>query len=261
MNKVRRAWNYIYVRVRFWFINPPLIIRNLPILTLSLFATIVLSILIVAAYFINRKRWDMERKGNFMWYIAHQYWSPLIFDIARIKVAIKGSENINWNRPHIIAPNHTSVLDHVLLAYVIPHGGRFVLKREIFKFWFVGSVLKRAGQVAIDRGKPGESKNILEGIEKWGNCNLIIYPEGTRSRDGKLGLFRRGAAFAAVRTGFEIIPVAIKGGYEALPPGPLLGLKMRSEIEVLFGEGISPDNKNVEDLTDIIRREIVRRLE
>ncbi|MCP5070050.1 MAG: 1-acyl-sn-glycerol-3-phosphate acyltransferase, partial [bacterium] len=136
--------------------------------------------------------------------------------------------------------NHQSTLD-ILVVIPLIDSGRFVAKRQILPYPVIGSAARYGGQIVIDRSDHRQSmRAIRHGIEVWPDSNLIFFAEGTRSRTGRLGEFKRGAFAIAVETGLPILPVAITGAFEALPKGSLLRLRRRPQVHIEFGEEIPP---------------------
>jgi 1-acyl-sn-glycerol-3-phosphate acyltransferase len=107
--------------------------------------------------------------------------------------------------------------------------------------------------VIVDRGNHEQAmRAIREGMREWPDCNLVFFAEGTRSRDGALGTFKKGAFAIAKEAGLPVVPVAITGTWDALPKGSLLRLKRKSSIQIEFGRPIAVEG-GVLELTDRTR--------
>lgn len=134
----------------------------------------------------------------------------------------EGLENIPEKGPAIIASNHTSSLDHYLLPAVVKRRITFIAKKELFENRILGFLLKKWGQIPInrgtgDRGALDLATEVLENGELFG-----IYPEGTRTRDGKLHKGHTGVARLAVSSGAPVVPIAMVGTYDILPRGKIV---------------------------------------
>lgn len=156
---------------------------------------------------------------------------------------IEGVENIPRQGPVILASNHLALIDPLFIGVACPRQVLFIAKQELFD---EGNLAKRAfsralraiGQLSVDR-RPGQSAqeamdNSLRVIEA-GNV-FGIFPEGTRSPDGRLYKAQTGLAWLALTTGAPVVPVALAGTGRILPPGrrvPVLG-----RVGVRFGEAV-----------------------
>ncbi len=146
-------------------------------------------------------------------------WADKILWIIGVKIETKGLENVNRHESYIFAANHSSLMDIPVLQSTIPVDFRIIYKKELEKVPIWGYGLKKSPYIGIIREDPREAmKSVEEAIEsiKAGD-SVLIYPEGTRSPDGELQEFKRGAFMMASRSGKPIIPVAILGSNKVLP--------------------------------------------
>lgn len=155
---------------------------------------------------------------------------------------VEGLENLPEEGPAIICPNHTSVLDSFFLPTILPRRITYVGKAEYMDDWKTKYLFPALGMIPIDRtgGNASEralaaAQRVLERGEFFG-----IYPEGTRSRDGKLYKGHTGPARLALRTGAPIIPVGIKGAREIMPPEAKMP-RMFRPVVVRFGRPVTVD--------------------
>jgi 1-acyl-sn-glycerol-3-phosphate acyltransferase len=139
-----------------------------------------------------------------------------------VRVRVRGLEHLGTG-PYIFAPNHQSHFDIAALLGRLPGITRFAAKREMFAEPILGAVLRTMGMIAIDRDDPLASIERLQRITLDGG-SLVIFPEGTRSRDGKLLPFRKGAFVAAIHLGVPIVPVVCKGTTRIMPKGSYLSI-------------------------------------
>jgi len=120
-------------------------------------------------------------------------------------------------------PNHVSHLDAPVLFETLGLDLKAVVKREIFRIPFFHYCLRFAGFIDVDRTAPNQSKRAIAAAVsslKAGNC-FLIFPEGTRTRTGELGDFKKGAFVVAIEAGSLIVPVALSGIRDLLPRGGL----------------------------------------
>lgn len=154
---------------------------------------------------------------------------------------IEGMENIPEEGAAIVAGNHLSFSDHFLMPAILPRRITFLAKAEYFtgtglKGRLTAAFFHSIGQIPVDRsgGKAGESA-IREGMKVLGKGELLgIYPEGTRSHDGRLYKGKVGVATMAIRAGVPVIPCAMIGTYEIQPTGRRL--PRIKPVRIRFGE-------------------------
>ncbi|MFF7202886.1 MULTISPECIES: lysophospholipid acyltransferase family protein [unclassified Streptomyces] len=154
---------------------------------------------------------------------------------------IEGLEHIPEDGAAIVAGNHLSFSDHFLMPAIIKRRITFLAKAEYFtgpglKGRLTAAFFRSAGQIPVDRsGKEAGQAAIREGLGVLSKGELLgIYPEGTRSHDGKLYKGKVGVAVMALRAGVPVIPCAMVGTFEIQPPGQKLP-KIK-QVTVRFGE-------------------------
>jgi 1-acyl-sn-glycerol-3-phosphate acyltransferase len=172
-----------------------------------------------------------------------------------IKVEVVGRDEIDREKTYIFMANHLSFIDGPLLFWLIPHKVRVLLKKEAFRYPVIGLGMRFAGFVPVDRrGLKSGKKSIdraLESIREKG-YSFLIFPEGTRSRDGRIQPFRRGAFFLAVGSQVPVIPVSISGSYELMPKGSFRTKKGR--IKVVFHPEVPVQGMNQENILDLMTK-------
>ncbi|MBR3969970.1 MAG: 1-acyl-sn-glycerol-3-phosphate acyltransferase [Ruminococcus sp.] len=166
-----------------------------------------------------------------MFYIA----KFLVFMAMKIAFSMKlvGKENIPKNTTVIFASNHRTNADPPLISCGLKGKHSFMAKEELFRNKFFGWLIKNLGAFPVSRGK-GDSAVLDKAVENLENGrNLMIFPEGTRSKDGKVHRGHSGAAVIAARSGKPIVPVGIVFGEK---------LKFRTKITINYGEPIYPED-------------------
>jgi len=139
-----------------------------------------------------------------------------------IKVEVEGLDRFDPLTPHVFMPNHGSFLDGPLVLMLIPGAARVILKKSVLRIPIVGLGMRFVGFVPVDRkGTEGGKKSIARAaaLMRERGYSFLVFPEGTRSRDGKLQAFRRGGFFLALETGAPVVPVTIRGTFELMPKG------------------------------------------
>jgi 1-acyl-sn-glycerol-3-phosphate acyltransferase len=145
--------------------------------------------------------------------------------------------------------NHLSFLDGPLLFYLIPQVVRVILKKEIFRIPIIGWAMGYVGFVPVDRKGLKSGRRSIERatrLIKTKRYSYLIFPEGTRSRDGKMHWFRRGAFFLAINSQVPIVPITIEGTYDLMPKGSLITKK--GTVRVIFHKAVSVNSLTEEDM-------------
>ncbi|HLP16769.1 MAG TPA: lysophospholipid acyltransferase family protein [Bacteroidota bacterium] len=177
-----------------------------------------------------------DKKGTYYFWIG-SHWSMLSLWLCRIKVDAKGKEHIPSNGNYIIVSNHASFFDIPAIMSIFPQA-RIMFKKELSYIPLWGWALKWGYHIMVDRGRSTEAMKSLEraiGDIKAGG-SVLLFAEGTRSRDGRLQPFKRGAFQMAARTGVPILPVILNGTYAIQPKGSF-DIRPRT-IEMIIGEPV-----------------------
>lgn len=178
-------------------------------------------------------------RGNAV-YTLGRLWSRLLLGASLVRLRHRFEAPLDARRGYIFMANHQSMYDIPALMATTPGQGRFMAKRGLFQIPIFGWSLRAGGFIPVDRKDraSGEQtfKVALERLQA-GN-SLLIFPEETRSRDGALLPFKRGGFLLALKTGFEIVPVGIRGSREARPRGS--NIIRPGEIVVRYGAPVDP---------------------
>lgn len=153
-----------------------------------------------------------DKEGNII-HKASRFWSMTVFRMCPgWKLITQGLDKIEPGKAYMVVANHQSMAD-IPLLYALPLRFKWVSKKEVLKWPVFGMVLKMHGDIIIERGKTSSTLKMMEQTSYWlsRGISVIIFPEGTRSKDGKVGRFREGAFMAAKHAGVGILPVATKG--------------------------------------------------
>jgi 1-acyl-sn-glycerol-3-phosphate acyltransferase len=147
-------------------------------------------------------------------------WSWLILTTSGIQTRVEGIENLDPRKTAIYCANHQSAMDIPILFVNLPVQFRFVAKQSLFNMPFMGWHLKRSGHIPVDRKRPrGAMRSLDAAAEKIrAGSSVILFPEGHRSRDGKIGPFKSGSFYLAIQSGVPIVPITLNGTRAVLKP-------------------------------------------
>ena len=157
-------------------------------------------------------------------------WCRIILALSGCAIRVEGAEHLRGAGPAVLAANHASYLDVVLLIAALPGECRFVAKRELLRWPLVGRIVRKAGHLTVERARAPQSvadaARVTEALHS--GASVFVFPEGTFVRSPGILPFRLGAFKAAVETGTPIVPIVLRGTREVLPadawlprPGPL----------------------------------------
>lgn len=152
-----------------------------------------------------------------------------------IRIAVAGIDRIDRKIPCVFMSNHLSLIDGPMLFMLIPQAIRVILKKEAFKVPIIGQAMRQVGFIPVDRKALKGGKASIDHASRMireKGCSFLIFPEGTRSRDGKLQPFKRGGFFLALAGQVPVVPVSIEGSYELMPKGAFFS--KRGKVEVTF---------------------------
>jgi 1-acyl-sn-glycerol-3-phosphate acyltransferase len=153
-----------------------------------------------------------------------------------VQVTVRGAEHLAVGGPFLLTPNHQSHLDILALLGFLPGRTRFAAKRELWRHPVVGSVLDTLDMVPIDRDNPEVAIAALGRTDGTAG-SLVVFPEGTRSRDGQLREFKKGAFVLAIQAGLPVVPVICRGTRRLMPRGSRLTV-VPGPVEIVVEEPI-----------------------
>lgn len=154
-------------------------------------------------------------------YIYAKKWGKKVLKIVGVQLDIKGLENINHSQSYIFVANHSNLFDIPIMQATIPNDFRIIYKKELERIPFFGLVLKKSPYISTRRDASkttmGSIEQALYQVRK--GASVLVFPEGTRSKDGSLGSFKRGAFLLAFHSGKPIVPITIIGSNQIFPSG------------------------------------------
>ena len=182
--------------------------------------------------------WAIGHRGLLYDRIA-RWWSRTLLRASGSTLRVHDFDRVDWSRPYVVVCNHTGAFEILALAVTIPVRYRFVAKKELEKVPVFGPAWKMAGHVSLDRSDRDRAVESLReaahNLRKEGGV-VVIFPEGTRSRDGQLGPFKKGAFMLAIEAQASILPTVVVGSSDITPPGVIR--VTRGHLDLYFGDPI-----------------------
>ena len=220
---------------------------------LFILATVIVSLIVAIAAILG--------DSKYLGYYVPKAWGHFTCWIYFLKVEVKGREYIDKNQSYVFLANHQGYLDILLVYGYLGHNFKWMMKKSLRKVPMLGLACEKTDHVFVDRTTP--QKDILRkslNILKSGK-SMAIFAEGTRSDNGKLGVFKKGAFVVANMAQKSIIPISIQGAYDILPKG--CWCAHWSPVTLTFHEPIEckgRDSENVEYLMRETRAAIAKTL-
>ena len=190
-------------------------------------------------------------------------WAKTILYVCGIKVTVKGLHQVDNLAPRIYLSNHQSAFDIFALLAFLPVHFKFVLKEELMKIPLLGPTMRGAGYIGIARDDARRAlKSMQQAADKIRNgASVVIFPEGTRSLDGRIQAFMPGAFHLAIRCGCDIVPVTIDGSSKIMSKGSLRINKVACTMQIgkpIAVKGYS--KKEMGRLMDEVRETMIRQI-
>ncbi len=184
-------------------------------------------------------------------------WAKVILRVCGIRVTVRGRENVDPEIPRIYMSNHQSFFDIWTLLAFLPVDFKFILKQELMNIPLLGPAMRGAGYIGIERKDPRKAvKSIALAAERIRDgASVLIFPEGTRSVDGRLQSFKRGGFNLAFKSRCDIVPVVINGSHRIARKGSLRIHKEACSLHI--GEPIALSNfkkKDIQRLMDQVHQ-------
>lgn len=204
-----------------------------------------------------------SRDGNTPHLVARA-WAKSILFVSGIHVHINGLENLNVGGSCILMPNHQSNFDIPVLLGCLPVQFRWLAKAELFKIPIFGRGMRGCGYISIDRSNRRSAfKSLTEAATKIRDgVSVLIFPEGTRSWDGKILPFKKGGFVLSVDAGVPIVPIVIFNTWSIMHKGTLLVRRRSVRMDILAPIPTSGYTRNTkDDLMDTVRSTICNAFE
>lgn len=180
-------------------------------------------------------------------------WARLLLVVGRVRVRVRGLENIQADKQYVFVGNHRSLIDTPVVLANIPVRFLFLVNAKYVRLPFLGTHLRRTGHFSVEPEDVRASmKAMTEAARAVGErkVSILLFPEGSRAR-GPMEEFKEGAAYIAIKAGIPVVPFALKGTREILPIGSIL--VRGGPVELVFGEPIPVEGYRLKDRARLTR--------
>jgi 1-acyl-sn-glycerol-3-phosphate acyltransferase len=183
-----------------------------------------------------------------------RWWSGWVTRFAGVRITVDNRANLEPQQPYVFMANHASTIDIWALFLAIPRRVRMIAKKQLARIPLFGWVMWAGRFIFIDRQNAVAARRSIDdaGRRIRGGDSVLIFPEGTRTRDGELGPFKKGGFHLAMEAGVPIVPIALRGTRALMPRG---SLRVKSgEVFVIIGAPIPTSGLTLEDRPALIQR-------
>jgi 1-acyl-sn-glycerol-3-phosphate acyltransferase len=207
----------------------------------------------------------VDRKQGRVFHAIARGWARTVLAVCSVRVTVRGLDKVDLSRNYVYVSNHASMFDIPVILAGIPDQIRIMYKKELDIIPFFGWGLRYGSYIGIDRGRGGNAvRSLEEAVEKIrGGASVLMYAEGTRTIDGKLQPFKRGAFNLALKAGIPVVPLTVNGSFSILPkhsvsvrPGTV-ELVLDAPIPVTGGAGKDAELQLMQDVHAVIARHYI----
>jgi 1-acyl-sn-glycerol-3-phosphate acyltransferase len=195
----------------------------------------------------------LDRSGDRVLDLA-RVWSGWVVGFAGVKIEVENRGTLDPAQPYVFMVNHASTLDIWAMFLVVPRRIRMIAKKQLRRIPLFGWAMWAARFIFIDRHNGVAARRSIDEAGKriHDGESVLVFPEGTRTRDGSLGPFKKGGFHLAVKAGVPIVPVALLGTRALMPRGSFL---LRSgTMKAIIGEPIATQGLSDEERADLNER-------
>lgn len=186
--------------------------------------------------------------GKFWGFYPSRIWSWLIIRVLLLPVHIEGKENIDPNTSYVFVPNHQGYFDIFLIYAFLGNPFRWMMKKSLRKIPLIGKACEAAEQIFVDKSGPKAIQRTYANARRilQGGISIVVFPEGSRTFTGHMGIFKKGAFQLADELQLPIAPITLNGPFDVLPRTAKVPLIHWSRLSITFHPAIYPKGKGKE---------------
>lgn len=210
-------------------------------LPLILIATIITALVTIIGGLFN---------AHVFGYYPGKIWSRFICRVLLLPIHVEGRENIDYRQSYVFVANHQGPMDIFLIYGYLGCNFKWMMKKALRKMPLVGYACERARHIFVDKSGPKAIKETIDRARATlqGGTSLVVFPEGSRTFTGHMGLFRKGAFLLADDLQLPIVPVTIDGSFDVLTRMAGVNFVHRTPMRLIIHKPIYPTSHSAEDI-------------
>lgn len=218
------------------FICAPIIILSLMVLT---WATVI------GTRFGNADFWA---------YHPGRIWSKIVVRILLLRIHVEGREHLRPDEQYIFMSNHQGAFDIFLIYGYLNRNFKWMMKYQLFSIPFVGATCRAARHISVDKRSPQKVKKTYDDAREVlsNGMSIVMFPEGSRSRNGEMGMFKRGGFLLAKELNIPIVPLTIKGSYEVMSKDKDMHFAVNRPLRLTIHKPILPSSYGDKDIKELM---------
>lgn len=188
--------------------------------------------------------------AHFWGYYPGKLWSRLVCRVLLLPIRVEGREHIDHHQSYVFVANHQGPMDIFLIYGYLGRNFKWMMKKSLRKMPLVGFACERARHIFVDKSGPKKIKETIENARATlqGGTSLVVFPEGSRTFTGHMGLFRKGAFQLADDLQLPVVPVTIDGSFDVLTRMAGVDFVHRHRMRLVIHEPIFPTSHSAEDV-------------
>ena len=193
--------------------------------------------------------------GAHVWgYYPGKIWSQLTCYLLLLPVHVQGREKLEKHTSYVFVPNHQGAFDIFLIYGFLGRNFKWMMKKSLRKIPFVGKACESAGHIFVDRSNPKKMLGMVRQAEASlkDGVSLVVFPEGSRTRDGRLGSFKRGAFQMADDLQLAVVPVTINGSFDVMPRTSKWYWVRRRKLTLTIHAPIYPQSQGADNVSRLM---------
>lgn len=193
--------------------------------------------------------------GHFWGYWPAHLWAAAMLKVMLIPVKVEGRERLKKNQSYVFVSNHQGSFDIFLIFGHLGRNFKWMMKHQLRKVPFVGYACEKSHHIFVDRRTPGKVKETYKRARHTlkDGMSLVVFPEGSRSFTGHMGIFRRGAFMLADELQLPVVPLTINGSFDVLPRYDKWFWIKRHTLTLTIHEPIYPKSQGHENISRIMK--------
>lgn len=193
--------------------------------------------------------------SRFWGYYPMKLWSILFCRLLLLPVKVEGREHLDRHTSYVFVANHQGAMDIFLLAGFLGRNYKWMMKKSLRQIPLVGAACEKAGFIFVDRNSPSGIKETIDSARRslTDGMSLMVFPEGSRTFDGRMRKFNKGAFFLADELQMPVVPITIDGAFDVLPRTKGVSFVHHHRLRLIIHKPIQPQGKGAQNIIALSR--------